>query len=438
MNTETSAIPVDRPPLPDELRGLTPRSVPPDLWDAPSMAKTRRGCLIALASGFVITLLGLAPIMKTWGLYFLPLAYLTYIGIVIVAISLWYLIRFWTTGGNLRYVEKADAAMAQIRDIQIDESELNGVKSYTPRFSVIYEDAALGESAQPILREQVLSAPGITADKLAVSKLRFHAGDWVPVVWFPGKAETSATLYDCLGLNETGIWTTEDSPALTPLWLTLVLIGTTGFFFFCLIWSLWAVGAYSPIETPPTTVIALSIGLGLCIAILMAGLIYWHGEYEKRRATTALERNLGDSPSTSTATDTPVAKTGFFAKLLGSVRGAFMLVVMAAGGVLLSSLVVYELMVTANALFDESAGEIEIAKIDDLIQVTHNGVFREYKIEYQLPARGELGQGLSLISTPEHMSTLQFDTAIAIVKPGAFGWPWVSEIVPVRHIVDEK
>lgn len=35
------------------------------------------------------------------------------------------------------------------------------------------------------------------------------------------------------------------------------------------------------------------------------------------------------------------------------------------------------------------------------------------------------------MSTPDHMRQFQFARPIAIVKDGALGWPWVSEIVPL-------
>ena len=424
------------PPLPNELRGLAPRSVPPELWDAPAMVSSRRSGLIFLTIGLVTVLMGLMPITKTWGLYFLPMAYLSYIGLVIVFISMAYLIRFWTTGGNLRYVEKASAAMALIRQVDIAETELNGVKTFTPQFHVIYHDTPTGTATTPVTREQLLSAPGITADKLAVSSLRFQRGDWVPVVWFPDKGETSATLYDSLGLNDTGIWSTEDDPMPAPWWLTVLVIVGIGSMFFFLVWSLWAIGAYSPIESPSTPVIALSVALGIGIAAVLTTLIVWQNRHEAKRAATAIARAKEDSGSSEVAPADEMAPTGLFTKAFTSVQGLVMLVALAAGAVMLPSLIVYELMVTANALLDDAEGEIEMAKIDEMIQVTHSGIFREYKIEYQLPGRGEQGQDLSLISTPDHMNRFQFDTAIAIVKPGALGWEWVSEIIPVEAIED--
>jgi len=451
------------PPLPRELRGLTPRSVPPELWDAPSMVSSRRSGLIFLVIGFVVTVMGFLPIMQTWGLYFLPLAYLVWIGAAILILSIGYLLHFWATGGNLRYVEKADAAMAQIREIEIAESELNGVKTYSPQFSVVYQDAAMGHSAVPVRREQILSAPGITADKLAVSSLRFHPGDWVPVVWFPGKAETHATLYDTLGLNETGIWTTQDDPTPTPLWLTMLVVVCGGLLFFSLLWSIWAMGAYSPIETPPTGVIVLSASLGLVVAAVMSGLIYWQSQHERRRSEAAVARtamardasargstarsaneastNEANANETSTTTIEDALHqptSGWFVRLYSSLQGLILIVALAIGAVILPSLVVYELMVTANALLDDSEGEMEIAKIDEMIRVTHSGVFREYKIEYQLPARGPAGKDLSLMSNPEHMSRFEFDAAVAIVKPGALGWPWVSQIHPMERVIENK
>jgi protein-S-isoprenylcysteine O-methyltransferase Ste14 len=257
------------------------------MWDAPSVVQTRRASWITLAVGIVLTTLGFLPIMQTWGLYFLPLAYLVYIGAAVVVIGVGVLIRYWATGGNLKYVEKADAAMARIQEVQIVETELNGVTTYTPHFTVQYaEPARFG--GEPVSRQQILAAPAITAEKLAVSQLRFEAGDWLPVVWFPEKAETTARLYDTLGLNETGIWTTQDDPSPTPLWMSLSLIVLGGLMFFSLLWSLWSMGSYSPIAAPSWNVIALSVGLGVLLGAVLAGLIIWQDRHEKRRTQAVI------------------------------------------------------------------------------------------------------------------------------------------------------
>jgi len=54
-------------------------------------------------------------------------------------------------------------------------------------------------------RTDLVRLPGITADKLAVSSLRFNPGDWVPVVGFLAKSgNTRDALRYASGLREPG------------------------------------------------------------------------------------------------------------------------------------------------------------------------------------------------------------------------------------------
>ena len=192
-------------------------------------------------------------------------------------------------------------------------------------------------------------------------------------------------------------------------------------------------GSYSPIAAPSWNVIALSVGLGVLLGAVLAGLIIWQDRHEKRRTQAAIARNRGDAAPASVVglADEPPAGIG---KWFASLQGLIFLVAMIAGAIGLPSVIVHQWLVSANALLDTSEGTLEAVEIEEMIQVTHAGIFREYKIEYRLPARGEAGDGHSMLSTPDNMSQFEFAQAVAVVKQGAFGWEWVSEIIPLQQV----
>src|SRR5262249_13600716 len=87
----------------------------PDEYREGRYARRRRGNMLALLiSGIVCLVLGLLPIVKYLGLFFLPLYYLSWIG---VALLIWWMVRLGMSlvqRGPYEYVEDGTPIVARI------------------------------------------------------------------------------------------------------------------------------------------------------------------------------------------------------------------------------------------------------------------------------------------------------------------------------------
>src|SRR5689334_22401499 len=63
-----------------ELQGTPPRHVPEEFRNSPYFVRLRNTIARLLMAGALCVALGQLPILKEWGLYVLPLAYLSWIG----------------------------------------------------------------------------------------------------------------------------------------------------------------------------------------------------------------------------------------------------------------------------------------------------------------------------------------------------------------------
>lgn len=102
--------------------------------------------------------------------------------------------------------------------------------------------------------------------------------------------------------------------------------------------------------------------------------------------------------------------------------------VLTAGAIMLGGTTSLCLAFTANALLDTSPSKEVPVVITGMIQVTHNYVFREYKIEYQ---REGNPKDQSLMATPQNMAHFVFPVGVAVEREGWLGWRWVESIEPV-------
>ena len=84
---------------------------------------------------------------------------------------------------------------------------------------------------------------------------------------------------------------------------------------------------------------------------------------------------------------------------------------------------------SANALFDKSGAKSTPIVVTNMVQVTHNFIFREYKMEYHF-ANEQAKQTLN--TTPQHLSQFKIPFGIAQIRAGWLGWRWVETIEPIN------
>ena len=447
---------IDPPPLPAELRGVIPRTVPIEMYDAPGMHQFQYRCWIAVVTGIIMLLLSLLPIIKTWAMYLLPLAYLMHAGFVVAAVGAIYWLWFKATGGPTRYIERGKAAMAEILDAKIVAEEFNGVVSYTPKINVQFRDE------RNTVQTHEFTLPGVGEDKLFKRSLNVSAGDWTPVVWYSSNPTGTRKLYYALGLSApdpkqsavvgpNAFWRDLDAAPRGKQSRWAVAISAIGLFgfFFMMGWMVWAYSQYITIEDPSWTMIAISIAGGVLIAGVGLFFVVKNQtpeplviEGDDAKEAIANVAKMNEQTAIAAAEQQALhaervanqnAVTRFFSRAMGLVDNVYALViglVLLFGAVLLPAAMFGSLLLSANALLDRSEGKQVPARVTEMTMTTHNFIIRHFEIDYMV-REGEFARvESSRLSTPHEMRRFHNDDALVTINEGFFGWPWVSKIDP--------
>jgi hypothetical protein len=67
--------------------------------------------------------------------------------------------------------------------------------------------------------------------------------------------------------------------------------------------------------------------------------------------------------------------------------------------------------------------------VEEMTQTTHALLFREYELEFSLAGSSTRHK---LWSTPQELDAFRSKAAVAHVREGRLGWPWVEKVVPAR------
>src|SRR5436189_5833683 len=102
-----------------EFQDQPPRSIPSELRLGRHARKGRRVVWGFLAAGIICLACSPLPIVKTWGLYFLPLQYLLWIGVGCLFISALQLVSYLWSGGPYRYVKEGVPLIVRINDLAL-------------------------------------------------------------------------------------------------------------------------------------------------------------------------------------------------------------------------------------------------------------------------------------------------------------------------------
>src|SRR6185436_9569134 len=88
-----------------ELQGTPPRHVPEEFRNSPFFARQRNAMVGLLVAGALCVAFGQLRIVSEWGLYLLPLAYLSWIGLGLLVLAGAGWITSKTRRGPIEYVE---------------------------------------------------------------------------------------------------------------------------------------------------------------------------------------------------------------------------------------------------------------------------------------------------------------------------------------------
>lgn len=397
-----------------ELIGLPSRKVPPELYDGPYCRKQRLQFCAWLEAGAILGAIAWIPITKTWGLYFLPLAYLHWIafGCLIIGLLAW--ATFMTRKGPFVYVEEGQPLIARVVELFLrTKTVVNGVPA-------VMEYVVLLQHLDPVTNQPTLTTvthelPASAKDKTDIS---YRVGDYVTAVYLRSDPYKTFRLYGFLDVrHHVGLVPVGTAGQWNLLkQASAFLFG--GAFFFALCWNLYAYGKYSPSAWNWQHGVVIGIG-GMLVGLPMIAFILWEGRRSqvKQQARNVVAAAEGGATELSW-------QTGF----MNTGHGCMMAVIIFAGALLLGGLTFFCWCLTLNAWLDRSQPVDRPVEIRELLMVTHNYIIREYKIEYSF-SNDAKREKHEMLSTPQHMvKLLGARQGIAKVRQGYFGWEWVESI----------
>jgi hypothetical protein len=432
-STQPAPLPPFSPPadyaFERELLGPTPRAVPDELKQG-GFARRRRAMTWGLvAAGLISIAAGQLPIVDEWGWYVLPLAYISWIGLGLVAIGMLTPVWGMISKGPYRYVEEGVPIVARIQALVKRAGAVVNGQPTGFQYAAVVEciDPSSGE-----LREFAATSRNLTDEHHKRYTTSFRVGDYVTAIYLAGDPEKSLRLYGFLDLNpRLGVIDRSDYKPSGPLSWVAFVVALFGIFF-SLGWFLHALGHYSPLEHDASQAVLGGIGAVLFGGAMLGGLAYATARRRRLRARANLE-----ALQSGEALDvTPEGKRGWFGN-----HGILIGALIVCGALVIGGLAFVCLFFAANAWFDRSPVQLKPVHIVQLVQKTHRLVIREYIVEYEFV--GEAPKKRSIVSNPTHMARFRHDLAVAHVRNGALGWPWVEAIepaiiVPAQNVAPEQ
>ncbi len=400
-----------------ELQETPPRHVPEEFRHSPYFARQRKTSVGLIVGGLLCAAFGQSSILKEWGLYVLPLAYLSWIGCGLLVFGAGAWLSSKIRRGPLQYVEEGIPVVARIRELVLRPTAvINGqVSTYAFSATLEYRDPETGA----LMAKQVDSR---TFSSSAKDKYRtsYRVGDYVTAVYLKSNPGKTLRLYGFLQLRaDLGLLRTE---AVRPAGPLKTALGVTALFglFFILFWNVYAFSKYEPLEIAFAQA-AVPVGAGALV--LGGGLLAFLGLRQARARRETAARNER-AMAAGEAVELETRKRGLF-----GAHGLLLTLLITAGSLLIGGLTVLCWCYTANALLDTSKPEFRPVQIVEFWTTTHSFLFREYQIEYRVEGETKTRK---LLSTPAHMRQFRIRQATAEIHAGRFGWPWVKTIAPVQ------
>jgi hypothetical protein len=225
-------------------------------------------------------------------------------------------------------------------------------------------------------------------------------GEYVTLVYLPGRLEKSLRLYGWLGLSPDLDLIRKNGRTLeptSPLTALMIVIGITGLGW-GLLGFLYVIGRYTPLDENDWRPFAIAAGITTMPLIILLIL-----RVERDGATTFA-----------------LIKAYVFAVFLGLV-GGFMAAFMAVGFL--------------NGYFDRSPPHLEPVKVVQLWEQTIEFAIRTYELEYHPYPKGKAEKKMVTVET---LSAFQPDTLGVIdVGRGWLGLRWLRDFHPVHwHAVE--
>ncbi|HSU54794.1 MAG TPA: hypothetical protein VLT36_12100 [Candidatus Dormibacteraeota bacterium] len=398
-----------------ELQETPPRHVPEEFRNSPFFVRQRNTLVRVLLAGGLCIVFGRLPIFREWGLYVLPLAYLSWVGAGLLVLGGAGWISSKARRGPIQYVEEGIPLVARIRELVLRPTMIMNGQPTTYVFSAVieYRDPDTGALVEKKVDSRDFSASG--KDKYRTS---YHMGEYVTAVYLKSNPAKTLRLYGFLELRpDIGLLQTRaaEPPSLAK---TVLGVGAVFAIFAVLFWNVYAFSKYEPLDLSFAQAGGPVIVGGV---VLGGGLIAWLATRQARSRREMAARNE-KALASGQAVELQARKRGPF-----GAHGLIMTLVIGAGALMLGGVVVLCWCFSANALLDKSKPEFRPVEIVEFWSTTHSFLFREYEIEYRFPGETKTRK---LLSSPAQMARFQSKQGVAEVHPGCFGWSWVETIAP--------
>ena len=402
-------------PLEPVLHEPIPRPVPDFVYQSEAYRKqqwSERGML--LVAGLCL-LAQFTPAVQAFSLYILPLAYIGWLGAVLVLVY-FAMVAFRLRGdGQVRYLTHGIPVVGQVTDlvkkptVVINSSEVSFAYEATVTMVHPYSGAVVSET---------ITSEDLPASQKGRYRTSLRVGDLVTVLHLPERADGPFQLYGFLGHDPDArlIYRDPEVSGISDTLAAALVVSSIA----ALILSLVSIERYEPLAFPvtPWTILVVSGTMFLGLFVVGALFLRYRKARRHRAERNALAVESGD------AVEIDYEMTGFFAWPRRILYG----VAIVAGVLLLCGAVSTAGLFFVNGFFDGANPAPVPVRIEERYSETHAMVFRQYKVKYIM--EGETKVRTRTVS-PEALERLLYVEATALVKPGFLGWPWVAAIVPV-------
>jgi hypothetical protein len=400
--------------LEPEFINPAPRPIPSELYRGRHFRSLRRILACNFVIGVFCVLGSQIPFVNILALYFLPLQYLFWIGIILLSAFLVGFCRYMFVRGPLNYVREGLPLVVRI--LAIDQ-QLNAFFEGQPTrleyaVTLQYRHPKYGHLAVKTVKHSLI----LLGNKGAT--LAYRVGDYATAVYLQSDPEVTFQLYGFLGLRpDLGIIARTDTKPLTLLGLSGIIAAACGVLLLLGL-DIYAFGRLEPLEFSADQLLPFAIG-----AVVSGGVALGFFAWKRRKRRAIIDCNHNQVAGSDGVEKIPASeKSGFFGRGLLKSIGAVL------GIALVGGLTFFCWALLLNAFYDTSPAKMQLVKIRNTWMITHGFIFREYSIEYQVIAPGDT-EIRKFMTTPEHLDSLG-DARVgnAHVHSGFFGWPWVETI----------
>lgn len=386
-----------------EFEAVVPRPIPKRLKEGSYMSRRRATVRTLFVLGVGCFAFAPMPFVETISYYILPLGYLNWVGAVLILFGVGVFLKNLVSSGLFAYVQKGQPIVGRILVPAFQDAGT----TEAPAFKL----AAGVEYRHPDNNAQMF-ATCLTEDQWGAGNAEkftqdFEPGEYVTLVALPESVESTLKLYGYLGLDPDREYILRNGRPLkgvspsTAVLIALAILASLGIVLMGLHVALYSI----PSGGEPWKFIAAAAG-GLVVALVL-----WFAARLRKKAPTDGEPATSTKPSTSLG---PII-SGF----LGALAGLFGLCMLNAG-------------------FDSSRAVYEPIEVINFWEITHNGIFRTYEIEYRSAAGGitkyhATYEDIVRLSGPGNDRLAVLDNGA-----GAFGLPWTRGTYPIVWVDSDR